>query len=153
MLKKLILSTILILSSCLIAIAEGLDGQGDIGLGSQNEEIYATAPDVLSQPIIHAIISCDNPPPDFQEQIKQSGARILKIGINTSIDGDEATSLAEAEKAIDFLPLTMVEVEVQGYETLNRIGQINFVMRIDGMIELLGIDGKLSETVNKIDEQ
>lgn len=70
----------------------------------------------LSKPtspsIIQAEVVCDNPPSDYQAQIQDSGAKILKIEGN------------------------IVEIEVEGEEQLNKIGHLNYVMRIGNVREV-----------------
>ncbi|MFH1096412.1 MAG: hypothetical protein ABH886_09870 [Candidatus Desantisbacteria bacterium] len=139
--NKLLISLILILSFCTIVRAEDIAIQEDSILNNQSqvEDSSDVAPELPfspiihdSTPILHATIFCDMPPADFQEQIKQLGARILKVG--RSISGEDAVIDGD-----------LVEVEVQEYESLYNIGQLNFVMRIDGVKELVGIVDKLSE--------
>ncbi|MDI6735492.1 MAG: hypothetical protein QME42_04750 [bacterium] len=74
----------------------------------------------LSKPttpsIIQAKVVCDNPSTDYQSQIQDAGAKIIKT---------------EGNK---------LEVEVVGYEILNEIGHLNYVMRIDDIKEISAFD-------------
>jgi len=66
-----------------------------------------------STSIIQAQVLCDNPPQDYQTQIQDLGAKIIKIENN------------------------IVDIEVVGYEILNKIGHLNYVMRIGNIREIL----------------
>jgi hypothetical protein len=74
----------------------------------------------LSKPappsIIQAKVVCDNPPADYQIQIQDRGAKIIKIEDN------------------------IVNIEMVGYEILNKIGHLNYVMRIDDIKEVPAFD-------------
>ncbi len=66
--------------------------------------------------IIHAQISCDNPPIDYQSQIQNIGARIIGVEGN------------------------LVDIEAANYKILNKIGHLNYVMRIDNIREMPAFD-------------